>query len=91
MCRRYQFFHPIAHWLLSLLPNRRAVTVISIISLSFSLLSSLSVQANEYETNKVSAALSLERAITLAQRNDPWLKGSFSRQQSLESLSLIHI
>lgn len=87
MCRRYQFFHPIAHWLLSLLPTRRAVTAVSIISLSFLLLSSLSVQANEYETNKVSAALSLERAITLAQRNDPWLKGSFSRQQSLESRS----
>ena len=87
MCTRHPFFHQIANWRLFQLLSRRAVTAIFISSTFFLLLNSLSVQANQYETSEGNAALSLEQAITLAQRNDPWLKGSFLQQQSLQNRS----
>jgi outer membrane protein TolC len=43
-----------------------------------------------FQTSKVLAlsALSLEQAIVIANENDPWLKGSFHRQQMLKSKSI---
>ncbi|MEI6895587.1 MAG: TolC family protein [Colwellia sp.] len=46
------------------------------------------VVANEMPMSSVDKPLSLEKAITLAQINDPWLTGNFHRQRAMESMSM---
>ena len=52
-------------------------------------MSMLAVSITTTSSNAFESTLSFSQAVNIAKKNDPWLKGSHFKQQSLEAQSLV--